>query len=164
MSVPAFIKPKTKNEQEFSDLDERPEASLAKQIMALKEEKDSHEGRVKEINKELDGWDDKETGEVHMGLHGKLAELLESKGIDLVRIKGLGSFWPASENRPNVVDKEGLIHWLDENGLGAMAKRDVHWQTLKAFVTDWLKENKPLPPYINNFIQTKIRFRRTNSK
>lgn len=156
---PAHIKDKTKVEHEVSD---DAYKALLKQFIELKDEKDDLEKRLKEINQALDGHEDKETQVVHEGLHAKLFAWMESKGFDLVRINGLGSFWPKPENYPsvNTDEKPALFEWLDAAGMGAIAKRDINWQTLKGWVNDRLAENKPLPPMVNVAIKMKIGFRR----
>lgn len=156
---PAHIKAKTKIEHEARQDDELTQLTTA--FLALYEEREDLRNREKEINKELDGYEDKETQIVHEGLQSRIGNLLEAKGFDLVRT-GLGSFWPKPENHPSVSQDvmPDFLKFLDENGMGAIAKRTVHPQTLKGWVNDRLASNQPLPPEVNNVTKMKLGFRR----
>lgn len=160
---PGFVKDKKKNELDVAG---GPKALLAKEILDLYEEKKDKEARVKEINKILDGYEvEGDGGKVLVeGKYHQLATMLETEGLDLIRLPGIASFWTTQENYPNIVDKEAFIKYLDETGQGAIARRDVNWMTLKGWVNAALKDNIPLPKSINNFAKTKVRFRRSNSK
>lgn len=161
--VPDHIKPKTKVEHEVTDNDLK---EMCARFVQLKDEKDDLEEKLKAINKELDGWEDKETGEVHAGLHEKIYEVMVAKGFDLVRVPALASFWPKPENYPSISENDMpyFIQWLDEHQMGMIAKRTVHWQTLKGWVNDRLKNNEEVPKMVNVAIKMKIGYRRTNPK
>lgn len=164
---PSYVKDKKKVEEEMAP--DKPEAIMAKQILELYEEKKDLEERITIINKELDGYEEKDeagvkTGKFIEGLYHKLASLLEAKGVDLIRIPKLGSFWTKPENYPSIIDKDGFFKFLDDSGQGAIAKRDVNWMTLRGWVNAELKAGRKLPPSLNNFTKTKISFRRANPK
>jgi hypothetical protein len=165
-SRPAYIKDKAKVEVDLVNADVEELKAMAKRFMELKEKKDELDEQLKEITKELDGWEDKMTGEVHAGLQERMHEYMLAKGFDLVRVPDLASFWPKPEEYPSVSqnDMPSFIEWLDKEQMGAIAKRTVHPQTLKGWVNDRRRENKPIPPMINTVIKMKIGYRRTNPK
>lgn len=130
-SRPAYIK---KKNPKAADLLEQDQAvQLAKELFEAKTRKSELEDELKGTNKAI------------ADLEDKLSELMETRHIDLFRVKGYGTFYTTIKNYPSVVDPDGFISWLDQNQMGAMAKRTVHPATLQAWVKSWLADGKPLP-------------------
>lgn len=116
-------------------------AVMAKRLRDAKDKKDELEEALTGTNKEIDE------------LSKKLAERLESDGVDSIRVPDVGTVYIQIKNRPNVTDQDGLHMYLRENGHGAMIKETIHPMTLIGFVNERLKNNEELPPSINNFQQ-----------
>lgn len=141
---PAYVKDKKQVEVEATaDMSE-----LATKLIAAKNQKEELAEQLKAVNKEIDELDE------------KLADLMVAKKCDLFRVPNLGTFFTKTENYPNVVDPDGFIKWLDENGMGPMAPRSVHPSRLRGWVTEWLKDGKALPPSLNNFAKVRVNTRR----
>lgn len=146
---PDFVGPKKKVEGEVPERSE--EEVLAKLLCDLADKK-----------KQL-ALDEKENNKAISEAEVKLAALMQARGLDLFRIKGLGTFSTQIKNHPSVSqdNQEAFNQWLDSNGLGLLAKRAVHPSTLQGWVKEWLEEGHELPPYVGNFPTIKIHIHRS---
>ena len=143
---PDFIKDKKPVEMDADN--ELRMKELAKQLMYEKSLKKEQEEAVKETNKRIDAIDE------------ELSQMMVARGVDLFRIKELGTFFTQEVNYPSVSNNEEFIAWLDQNGMGAMAKRSVHPSTLKGWVNDRLKEGLEVSPHVNVFKKTRVNTRK----
>jgi hypothetical protein len=121
---------------------------LASRLSRCKLAKKELEAQVTELNKEIDAIDT------------ELSELMQARGVDLFRISGVGTFFTQVVNYPSVSNTEEFVAWLDANGMGAMAKRTVHPQTLKGWVNDRLREGLDVGPHVNNFQKVRVNTRK----
>lgn len=150
MGTPEFMKPRKIKEGEAdpeSD-DGKLFETKGRQLMALKASKEEFKTRLSEVNEQIDA------------LEKELADVMLAKGVDLFRVKGVGTFFTTVKNYASVTDKEGFIVWLDEQGMGAMAKRSVHPSTLNAWAKEWIEEGKQLPNSVNSFTKTEVSTRK----
>lgn len=146
MTAPSYIKPKKEKSEEV--LSGSRQHELGVNIMSLKSTKKELEETLTETNKEIDA------------LETELTELMETSGVDLFRVAGVGTFFTQEHYYPTVNDKESFASWLDENGEGAIAVRSVHPQTLKSWVKARLAEGLELPPMVTNFIKRRVNTRK----
>ncbi len=150
--IPDYIKPKKKVEGEVES--ESEEQKLAIMLTEFYAAAKGFEARAEEC------WADyRETEQ-------KLVALMTARGFDLFRIAGLATFSTKSSNHPSVTqgNQEAFNQWLDENGMGAIAKRSVHPQTLKGWVNDRLKNGEELPPMVSNFPTINIHIHKLSTK
>lgn len=143
---PAYIKDKKPVEMDASN-DLRMK-ELAVQLMEAKAKKKAAAEAEAAANKEIDAIDE------------ELSQMMVTRGVDLFRINGIGTFFTQDINYPSVSNQDAFIEWLDTEGMGAIAKRTVHPQTLKGWVNDRLKEGQSISPYVNNFIKTRVSTRK----
>jgi hypothetical protein len=145
---PDFIKDKKKVEKEFAPgatpEDEPRMIQLARKLMEQKTKKTEAAAAETAANKEIDS------------IETELTALMETEKIDLFRVGKLGTFSINPHNYPTVTSDVDLIRWLDDNGMGAIAKRTVHYQTLKGLVNELTKENKPIPDGVTNFVKPRV--------
>lgn len=143
---PAFIKPKKQAEGEPIE----SEQELAKQLAEAYD-------KIKYHEEQSEQW-----RSTRHSLEEKLAEMMKGRSIDLFRIADLGTFSTKEEHHPSVTQAnyDAFNAWLDENQLGAMSKRTVHPQTLKAWVKRWLEEGKKLPSSMSHYQRTTIHFKK----
>lgn len=130
---PAFIKPKQQVEKEAGDT----QAQMATQLREFKDRKDQLEDELTEINKAIDA------------LSVELAEEMETHGVTGFKVKGIGSVYIQTVNRPNITDKEAFNEWLDAHGMSAMSPRTVHWKRLESLVKEMLERGEQLPRAIS---------------
>ena len=77
----------------------------------------------------------------------RIPELLEEMGITSVKLKGIGTLGTRFESSCSTQDKDALIYWLRENGFDSIISTDtVNSSTLKAFMTNQIREGEPVPP------------------
>lgn len=128
-------------------------AVLASQLLDLGEKLDAAEKAKKEANA---AWEAKEK---------ELADLMESSDLDKFTAYG-HTFFTQVEPKPSVTQEnnEAFIEWLDNNGHGAIAKRAVHYQTLKAWVKNQMENAQTVPPTVSVFMKTNVRTRKLPSK
>lgn len=148
MERPSYIKPKKETVKEVEVDDSIAQAAI--DVIRLKEEKSSIEKSLENQNALI------------KDAEQKLIERIEAMGVEQIKVASVGTFWVKPENHPSVKQEnyEAFLAWLDKNKLGSMARRYVHPQTLKSWVTDMLKEGKSLPNMVNNFQQSKLHHRK----
>ena len=119
-------------QEDIPVVDDRDAASkaLVEQLLtarALRDEKETLESRVKEINKSLD-----ETPEP------VILKQFDAPGIGNMRVQGVGLVYKSETDIPTILDNDKFLEWIDGAGDGGIAKRTVHYQTMKA----WYKDRK----------------------
>jgi len=77
-----------------------------------------------------------------------LPERFEAEGCSTFTSRELGArFTVTQKNSVSMVDKDGALEWLIENGYGSLIQRTVNAQTLAKFATEYLAETgQDLPP------------------
>lgn len=145
-SRPAYIKDK---KEKAKEVNEGPLATMARELRALKDRKEALAEQEKEVNKAIDA------------LSIKLADALESAGVDSFKVKDVGSIRIEEVHRPNVADKTAFLAWLDARGAGESAPRQVHHQRLVSLVKELLDANLPLPDGVTDFVQKRAAIRRS---
>lgn len=72
---------------------------------------------------------------------------MDEDDIGTIKINNVGRLQLGSDIRCSVPSdkKEDLKDWLKENGHGSMISDTINSSTLKAFVREMMKENKPYP-------------------
>jgi hypothetical protein len=81
-----------------------------------------------------------------------LPDRMDEEGIDTIKVKNVGRLQTSSDIRCSVPanNKDEVKNWLRENGHGSMISEAVNASTLKAFVKEMMKENKPYPEHLLN--------------
>lgn len=143
---PAYIKDKKEKSKEVN---EGPLAAMARELRALKDRKEDLAEQEKQVNKAIDE------------LSIKLAESLESAGVDSFKVTGVGSIRIEEVHRPSVNDKEAFLAWLDARGASESAPRQVHHQRLVSLVKELLEAGLNLPPGVSDFVQKRAAIRRS---
>ena len=146
MARPSYIKDKQVKEKAVTN-DTKP-AVQARALRVLRDTKDRLEEQLKEVNRGIDT------------LSVQLAEEMETHGIDSFRVEGVGSVYIKLKHRPNVVDKPGMLAWLDARSMGEMAPRTIHHARLESLVSEMLENGETLPGWVNNFSQKRALIRR----
>lgn len=121
---------------------------IARRLRYLKDLKDNIEAGSKEVNKEID-----EASQA-------LAELMESMGLDGLKVADVGTVYIEAKNRPTIKDQDEFYAYLRSHNGEGMIKETVHPQTLAAWVKEELENARSLPPSISNFIQKRAVIRR----
>lgn len=142
---PDWVQDKAPVEKEAGGTD----SEMAVRLRELKDQKDTLESALKKTNSAIDA------------LSTKLAESMESHGVDSFKVKGVGSVYIQEVNRPHVADADAFIAFLDETGQGSMAPRSVHWKRLESWVKEMLKQGTSLPASVTNFQQKRALIRRS---
>ena len=142
---PAFIEEKPEVEAEANPT----VTDLAKDLRRLKDMKENIEEQLKKTNGEIDE------------ASTKLADLMETQGVDSFKVAGVGSVYIQTLNRPTVVDKDALIVWLDSRGMSDCAPRSCHHKKLESIVKELLEDSQPLPACLNVFQQKRALIRRS---
>lgn len=125
---------------------------LAKKYSDLREEKRRLATRTKEINEEM--------GQIEP----ELVALLEDMGAQNVKLDGVGTVYLVVKTYVSVPAEhnDAFLAWLDERGLGALAKRQVNPKTLQAQYAEWEETDQPLPPadVVTAFRKTEVGLRK----
>lgn len=81
-------------------------------------------------------------------VEGEIKAALEAEGLQQAKIVGIGTvFLQSTVNaRVDKENREKLFAWLDENGHGDLAQRNIHAQTFAAFYREAEENDQPLPP------------------
>ena len=124
---------------------------LSKRLDTLKSQKDLLEVQLKETNKKID--------DINTPLV-KILEEFKLEGIENVKIQGLGTVYASSSPYPTVKDEASLFKDLRKRKLGSIIKPQVHYQTLKALVTELLEQGRPGLDGVEVFIKSTARIRK----
>jgi hypothetical protein len=146
MARPAHIKAKAETEVTTQS---PTLVQWATKLRRLKDQKETLEAQLTEGNRAIDE------------LSEKLANEMESMGVDKLRVPNVGSVFIQIKNRPNVVDQPGLLVWMKEHGFDAMVKETIHPQSLIGWVNEELEAGHELPAAINNYQQKRAIIRRS---
>ena len=77
----------------------------------------------------------------------RVLDKLDAMGADKVSIPSLGrSFYPKTRHSATMLDKEGGMAWLRENGAADLIKPSVHAQTLTTYIKSMITEDGVEPP------------------
>lgn len=128
-------------------------ATLSQKFLELKQNAERAEEERKAFNVELEL------------VERQLVALMDKQKLDKFSSHGY-TFFTKVEPKPHVKHEnlEAFMVWLDENGHGAIAKRSVHYQTLKAWVAHQMEANKEVPKLVDVFMKTAVRTRKQNNK
>lgn len=122
--------------------------------------------RLLELGFEIEELDSKRKSlnKTYESLELRLAEQMEDSQMTKFVVDGY-TFFTQIEPKPSVSagENEAFVAWLDNNGHGAIAKRSVHYQTLKAWVKNQLEGAQQIPAMVKVFMKTSVRTRRLPS-
>lgn len=95
----------------------------------------------------------------------ELIPLLQDLDAQNVKLEGLGTIFlqTTAYVRPIKEREEDFIKWLDDKGLGDLAKRTIHHKTLTSAYNEWSETDQPLPPpdLVVAFNKVEVRIRRS---
>lgn len=128
--------------------------TLARKFAALREEKAKHEEEIKKIEEELDM------------VGAELRTELEGLEAQRLAITGVGTVYLRTAFFARVVpgQEDTFLKWLDDRGMGALAPRKVHHQTLSHEYQEWMEGDKPVPPKEVVDVFSKVEVRLLKSK
>lgn len=109
---------------------------LASRFALLRERKRQAELAVQDLDDEM------------TQLGGELRRAMEAAEMTSVKLDGVGTVYLETKFYAREVKErhDELLSWLDERGLGALAPRTVHHQTLTRAVTEWMESDHEVPP------------------
>jgi hypothetical protein len=123
-------------------------SELARRLRALKDQKESLESQVKEINKEI----------VRIA-QTDLPQLMEDLDEDKFSVPEVGTVYLKNELYVSVLkdDREKLHDWCHENGHEALIVPHIHPATLQAFCKEQLEAGNALPDIVKaTFVPTAV--------
>lgn len=76
-----------------------------------------------------------------------IPERMDEEGIVTMKVEGAGRLQASSDIRCNIpaAKKKDAEKWLEENGHGALIGSTINASSLKAFIKERIKEDKPYP-------------------
>ena len=123
----------------------------AKELGALRDQKEELEARLKEINKAKTELETQ-----------KLPKMMEDAEVEKMTIEGVGTLYTQAGVYASVLaaDREMAYDWLRENGHGDIVKETVHHQSLTAWVKEMLGDGNEVPEFFNAKPTTTARLRK----
>lgn len=123
--------------------------------------------RLKRERKELEKLaDDKKQEE--MQVEQELLPLMKELDAQKITLAGIGTIYLQTKFYVKALpDKmDDLVAWLDDHGLGVLAKRSIHSKTLQAQYNEWSDGDKPIPPQeiVSAYPETKVIVRKETSR
>lgn len=127
---------------------------LTTQYVELREKKRKFEQQVKDVAEEM--------SQIEL----ELIPLMEELDAQNIKLDGIGTVYLQTRFYVRAIadQMEGLVGWLDQQGLGGMAKRSIHYQTLQSEYQKWSEQDQPLPPkeLVEAFAKTEVRVRKAS--
>jgi hypothetical protein len=123
-------------------------ADKARKLRALKDEKESLDAQIKEVNKQI----------VQIEQHD-LPSQMEDLDEEKFSVPGIGTVYLQTKLYVNVLkdDREKLHEWCQTNGHEDLIVPHVHPATLQAFCKEQLEAGKELPDFLKaTFIPTAV--------
>ena len=108
--------------------------ALAREMKDMQVQKEEAENALKRIN----AWYD-------VLRYEAIPTKMDDEGIENIRIEGIGRVGLTADMFVSVKDKQGLFHWLEQEGMDDIIQPSVNAGTLKAFVKSRMKDNLPVP-------------------
>lgn len=108
--------------------------ALAREMKDMQVQKEEAENALKRIN----AWYD-------VLRYEAIPTKMDDEGIENIRIEGIGRVGLTADMFVSVKDKQGLFHWLEQEGMDDIIQPSVNSSTLKAFVKGRMKDNLPVP-------------------
>ena len=107
----------------------------------------AHLKDLKELKDEVKAQQAALTNEIEFLSDRILPERMEDEGIETLRIKDVGRLQSADGIRVQVLaeNREALQEWLNENGFDSLVKPSVNSSTLKAFISDCIRNGDEYP-------------------
>lgn len=127
---------------------------LAQQYVVLRDKKRDAKKLQDDIQAEMDQ------------IEAEMLPLMKELDAQNLKLEGVGTVYLQTTFYTSAIKgkEEELNSWLDQNGLGALAKRSVHPSTLKSEYQRWMEEDLPVPgpDLVTAFPKTEIRVRKSN--
>ena len=120
--------------------------AMAIELAELMSSKEAHDDALKDVNKRIKGYHDRESDRWVPGLCDRIAKALEEIDATSMRIPGVGTVFTKTDNKPSIENEEEFFDWLRANGRADIIKNNVHFQTLRGLINERLENFQPIPP------------------
>ena len=121
----------------------------ARKLRVYKDKDEKLKSELKELHKEMEIF------------NREFVDLMQDNEISTFKVVLAGTCYLEPDIYPDVEDETMFINWLDDNGFGGLAKRNVHPQTLKSFCKEQIESKNKLPKGVKIYPKPMVKIRRS---